>query len=84
MFASPGTKRWDTLAPEAILRALGGFLVDSEGVSYAYNVPPFQEASDIPREAVYNTRGLVAGLSSGAYEHAARALQWGGNETGAA
>ncbi|KAG8335563.1 3'(2'),5'-bisphosphate nucleotidase 1 [Homalodisca vitripennis] len=35
-FASGGTKRWDTCAPEAVLHAAGGKLTDLHGNSYSY------------------------------------------------
>ena len=34
---SPGCKKWDTCAPEAVLRAMGGVLTDIKGDSYKYN-----------------------------------------------
>lgn len=37
VFASPGCKRWDTCAPEAILHAMGGTLTDLHGERYPYN-----------------------------------------------
>lgn len=37
LFASPGTKRWDTCAPEAILHAMGGQLTDVNGNFYKYD-----------------------------------------------
>lgn len=37
VFASKGSKRWDTCAPEAILCAAGGTLTDLYGVQYSYN-----------------------------------------------
>lgn len=37
VFASGGSKRWDTCAPEVILRELGGELTDMHGVRYNYN-----------------------------------------------
>lgn len=37
VFASPGCKKWDTCAPEAILHAVGGKLTDMFGNSYGYN-----------------------------------------------
>ena len=37
VFPSPGCKKWDTCAPEAILKALGGKLTDIRGHSYLYN-----------------------------------------------
>ncbi|KAF0297815.1 3'(2'),5'-bisphosphate nucleotidase 1 [Amphibalanus amphitrite] len=36
VFASPGCKKWDTCAPEAILTALGGRLTDIHGVQLRY------------------------------------------------
>ncbi|XP_039605510.1 3'(2'),5'-bisphosphate nucleotidase 1 isoform X2 [Polypterus senegalus] len=37
VFASPGCKKWDTCAPEAILHAVGGKLADVHGNSYTYH-----------------------------------------------
>jgi len=37
VFASPGCKKWDTCAPEAVLRALGGTLTDINGKDIAYD-----------------------------------------------
>ncbi|XP_069564602.1 3'(2'),5'-bisphosphate nucleotidase 1 isoform X1 [Brachyistius frenatus] len=37
VFASPGSKKWDTCAPEAILRAVGGRLTDVRGNLYRYD-----------------------------------------------
>jgi 3'(2'), 5'-bisphosphate nucleotidase len=37
LYPSPGTKKWDTCAPEAILRELGGVLVDKHGQRYRYD-----------------------------------------------
>ena len=37
VFPSPGTKKWDTCAPEAILHAMGGKLTDIKGNFYEYN-----------------------------------------------
>ncbi|MEQ2291884.1 3'(2'),5'-bisphosphate nucleotidase 1 [Ameca splendens] len=37
VFASPGCKKWDTCAPEAILHAVGGKLTDMCGNAYRYN-----------------------------------------------
>jgi len=34
---SPGCKKWDTCAPEAVLRAMGGVLTDIRGDKYTYN-----------------------------------------------
>jgi len=37
VFCSPGCKKWDTCAPEAILHALGGKLTDIKGNDYEYH-----------------------------------------------
>lgn len=37
IFASPGSKKWDTCAPEAILEIAGGVLTDVSGNHYNYN-----------------------------------------------
>lgn len=37
VFASPGCKKWDTCAPESVLRALGGTLTDIHGKNIAYD-----------------------------------------------
>ncbi|XP_011610515.2 3'(2'),5'-bisphosphate nucleotidase 1 [Takifugu rubripes] len=37
VFASPGCKKWDTCAPEAILTAVGGKLTDMHGNAYRYD-----------------------------------------------
>ncbi|KAM8832540.1 3'(2'),5'-bisphosphate nucleotidase 1 [Spinachia spinachia] len=37
VFASPGCKKWDTCATEAILRAVGGKLTDVHGNAYCYD-----------------------------------------------
>jgi len=37
IFASPGTKKWDTCAPEAVLLALGGKLLDVHGNELLYH-----------------------------------------------
>lgn len=36
VFASPGCKKWDTCAPEAVLEAQGGCLTDMLGEHYSY------------------------------------------------
>ena len=50
VFASPGCKKWDTCAPEAILMAIGGKLTDIHGQPYSY-------AADIEFP---NKRGVLA------------------------
>jgi len=37
VFPSPGCKKWDTCAPEAILHAMGGKLTDIHGTLYQYD-----------------------------------------------
>jgi len=37
VFPSPGCKKWDTCAPEAILHAMGGKLTDMKGNKYEYH-----------------------------------------------
>ncbi|KAM5164650.1 3'(2'),5'-bisphosphate nucleotidase 1 [Mantella aurantiaca] len=37
VFASPGCKKWDTCAPEAVLHAVGGKLTDIHGNSFQYH-----------------------------------------------
>lgn len=37
VFASPGCKKWDTCAPEAVLESIGGILTDLDGNYYKYN-----------------------------------------------
>lgn len=37
VFPSPGTKKWDTCAPQAILHALGGKLTDIHGAELKYH-----------------------------------------------
>ncbi len=36
LFASSGTKKWDTCAPEAIVRAHGGMFTDVYGNPFTY------------------------------------------------
>ncbi len=37
LYPQPGTKRWDTCAPDAILRELGGAMTDMEGRDIVYS-----------------------------------------------
>lgn len=37
VFPSPGCKKWDTCAPQAILHAMGGLLTDIHGNKYQYH-----------------------------------------------
>ncbi|PAA87615.1 hypothetical protein BOX15_Mlig003614g1, partial [Macrostomum lignano] len=52
VFASPGCKKWDTCAPEAVLRALGGCLTDILG-----NELPYDASATHP-----NKQGVLATL----------------------
>ena len=42
VFPSPGCKRWDTCAPEAVLHAMGGKLTDIKGRLYDYSKDVFK------------------------------------------
>lgn len=57
VFASPGCKKWDTCAPEAVLHAIGGKLTDIHGNTYQYQ-------ATVQRR---NTGGVLA--TQGAKEH---------------
>lgn len=37
VFASPGCKKWDTCAPQAVLEAAGGTLTDIKGTTIPYH-----------------------------------------------
>ncbi|XP_068135789.1 3'(2'),5'-bisphosphate nucleotidase 1 isoform X2 [Hyperolius riggenbachi] len=52
VFASPGCKKWDTCAPEAILHAVGGKITDIHG-------NPFQYHKDVKH---MNSAGVLATL----------------------
>nr|CAH0103015.1 unnamed protein product [Daphnia galeata] len=54
VFASPGCKKWDTCAPEAILTAMGGRLTDIHGTPYSY----------ASTEMHPNKRGVLAAAKS--------------------
>lgn len=49
VFASPGCKKWDTCAPQAILEAAGGILTDMQGdlIPYQATVPHRYTTHDI-------------------------------------
>ncbi|BFF92130.1 3'(2')-5'-bisphosphate nucleotidase 1 [Drosophila madeirensis] len=53
VFATPGCKKWDTCAPEAVLEAQGGFLTDINGEHYAYNA----DVEHVNREGVLASVG---------------------------
>ncbi len=55
IYPKNGTKRWDTCAPEAILRALGGGLTDCFGRDYSY-----EKRDDL---TVENNFGLIASIN---------------------
>ncbi|XP_013117481.1 3'(2'),5'-bisphosphate nucleotidase 1 [Stomoxys calcitrans] len=54
VFASPGCKKWDTCAPEAVLEAQGGKLTDILGYHYSY-------ATDVDYP---NKKGVIATVKS--------------------
>uniref|UniRef100_A0A8B9LQ33 3'(2'),5'-bisphosphate nucleotidase 1 n=1 Tax=Astyanax mexicanus TaxID=7994 RepID=A0A8B9LQ33_ASTMX len=57
VFASPGCKKWDTCAPEAILHAVGGTLTDMHGKAYRYD-------ADVKH---MNSAGVLATLKNHQY-----------------
>ncbi|XP_075060375.1 3'(2'),5'-bisphosphate nucleotidase 1 [Mixophyes fleayi] len=57
VFASPGCKKWDTCAPEAILHAAGGKLTDIHG-------NPFEYHKDVKH---MNSAGVLAALRNYSY-----------------
>lgn len=54
VFASKGCKKWDTCAPEGVLRAMGGTLTDLHGNKIRYSL-------DVPRP---NLTGVVATMEN--------------------
>ncbi len=55
IYPRSGTKRWDTCAPEALLRALGGGMTDCFGRVYSY-----EKRDDL---TVENNYGLIASVN---------------------
>jgi len=62
--AGKGTKKWDTCAPEAILRSVGGVLTDIHGKPYTYEA---QVARD-------NLHGLIAACNQTVHQRVVQAL----------
>ncbi|XP_018796175.1 PREDICTED: 3'(2'),5'-bisphosphate nucleotidase 1 [Bactrocera latifrons] len=62
VFASPGCKRWDTCAPEAVLEAYGGTLTDLAGIHYSY-------AADVDNK---NRMGVLATIPEISHSEIAR------------
>ncbi|XP_038206540.1 3'(2'),5'-bisphosphate nucleotidase 1 isoform X2 [Zerene cesonia] len=60
VFASPGCKKWDTCAPEAILSAAGGKLTDILGNFYKYGAS----------ESKPNKTGVLAAVNSDLHNYA--------------
>ena len=58
VFGSPGCKKWDTCAPQAVLEAAGGVLTDIQG-----NLIPYQ-ASAPHRYAEVNLSSLLTKVYS--------------------
>ena len=48
VYASTGTKKWDTCAPEALVMTTGGKLTDVHGSSLLYNP-----------QCIMNSKGLI-------------------------
>eukprot|EP01134_Creolimax_fragrantissima_P003459 CFRG3459T1 len=61
VFPTPGTKKWDTCAPEAILRAAGGLMTDREGQKFNYD-----DTSDVN---ILNSKGLLATLDPSVHSY---------------
>jgi hypothetical protein len=63
-YPQTGTKRWDTCAPEALLRIAGGHLVDaSTGLRYTYGRDV--ASSDPGTPDVVNAGGVLAAMRMG-------------------
>ncbi|XP_046971331.1 3'(2'),5'-bisphosphate nucleotidase 1 isoform X2 [Vanessa cardui] len=60
VFASPGCKKWDTCAPEAILSAAGGKLTDILGHNYKYGAT----------ESRPNKTGVLAAVNADLHNYA--------------
>eukprot|EP00958_Prasinococcus_capsulatus_P015060 scaffold1594_cov401-Prasinococcus_capsulatus_cf.AAC.43 len=54
IYPQKGTKRWDTCAGEALLRAVGGFVVSEHGNRYDYG--------SLHKESPQNIDGVMAGM----------------------
>eukprot|EP01024_Parvocaulis_polyphysoides_P056072 TRINITY_DN5841_c0_g3_i1.p1 TRINITY_DN5841_c0_g3~~TRINITY_DN5841_c0_g3_i1.p1 ORF type:complete len:444 (-),score=67.10 TRINITY_DN5841_c0_g3_i1:170-1501(-) len=65
VFPRSDTNRWDTCAPEALLRACGGNLVDTSGNLYDY-----------AGSEVSNFNGVVAARSNNAWQRCASSFHW--------
>lgn len=57
LYPKCGTKRWDTCAPEAVVRSLNGKMTDVFGNEYSYKLDP-----DNPNELIENCFGVVFSL----------------------
>eukprot|EP01026_Neomeris_dumetosa_P069392 TRINITY_DN68607_c0_g2_i1.p1 TRINITY_DN68607_c0_g2~~TRINITY_DN68607_c0_g2_i1.p1 ORF type:complete len:631 (-),score=98.82 TRINITY_DN68607_c0_g2_i1:132-2024(-) len=68
VFPRTGTKRWDTCAPEALLVAIGGKLVDSFGKEYDYDGKGILGFD--------NSLGVVAARSKFAWQRCLQAFGW--------
>jgi len=63
-FPSQGTKRWDTCAIDAMLKAAGGKLTDSYGDEIDYH------DTELARKVKYNnTRGVLAAMPAHLHKH---------------
>lgn len=64
VFASPGCKKWDTCAPEAILSAAGGKLTDILGNFYKYGA----------LESRPNKTGVLAAVNNELHNYAVQRI----------
>uniref|UniRef100_A0A1A9W5P8 3'(2'),5'-bisphosphate nucleotidase 1 n=1 Tax=Glossina brevipalpis TaxID=37001 RepID=A0A1A9W5P8_9MUSC len=64
VFASAGTKKWDTCAPEAVLEAEGGILTDLKGQHYSYS-------KDVDH---VNVNGILASMSHMCHDNIVKKL----------
>lgn len=64
LFASPGCKKWDTCAPEAVLSAAGGKLTDVIGNFYKYGA----------NEPKPNKTGVLAAVNDNLHGYALNRL----------
>lgn len=57
VYPSSGCKRWDTAAPEAVLRAAGGILTDKFGNKYSYSKN--NEIDPLNKDGVFATAPAI-------------------------
>ena len=77
VFPGSGTKKWDTCAPEAVLRAVGGVLTDAVGKPLEYPLPanvhtPTSNGpspSPAPLASLVNWAGVLGAISPAVHAH---------------